>query len=171
MKAYKLFRIKNGQLYPLYVNATTPTPLNTWLEAQEGQRTPDGKHVKSRLGSLAFRPGWHCSEYPIATHIGAKAVSTDKLPSYRPADQVWAEVDVLDEINWQAVADKQGKAPRDKQLHFVPQRGFYRYKTNPNMYGTWIIAGNMRVNKILTDDEVAAINLPTGVQDLPRLPA
>ena len=171
MKAYKLFRIKDGKLYPLYVNATKPTPLNTWLKAQEGQRTPDGKHVKSRLGNLAYRPGWHCSEYPIATHIGAKANPNDKYPSYRPSDQVWAEVEIMDKIDWQSVADRQGKNPRDKQLRFVPENGYYHYKTNPRMYGSWLIAGNIKVTKILTDDEVIAINQPTGVQDLPRYSA
>ena len=167
MKAYKLFRIKDGVLFPLYVNATTPTPLGKWLTATPGERTEDGK-VKSRLGKLAYRPGWHCSDRPIALHIGTKANPKDRLPSYRPADQVWAEVDVMDDVNWQAEADKQGKSPRDKQLKFVPERGYYEYKTNPNMYGTWIIAGDIKVNRILTDAEVAEINSDIEQDDLPR---
>jgi hypothetical protein len=50
----------------------------------------------------------------------------------------------------------------------VPLGGFYRYKTNPNMTGNWIISGGMRVNRVLTDDEVRAINEEAGVSDLPR---
>ena len=61
MITYKLFRLKHGKLYPLYVNANKPTPLGIWLVAEVGERTPDGK-VKSRLGKLAYRPGWHSGD-------------------------------------------------------------------------------------------------------------
>lgn len=168
MKAYKLFKIKDGQLFPLYVNASRPVPLGIWLEAEAGPLAADGKHVKSKLGNLAYRPGWHCSDYPVALHIGEKENPKDKLPSYRPRSQVWAEVEVMDRVNWQQEADKQGKNPRDKQLKVVPVNGYYEYKTNPNMYGRWIIAGNIRVNRILSDDEVKQINSEIDVEDLPR---
>ena len=167
MRAYKLFRIKDNVLYPLYVNANIPTPLGKWLTATPGERTEDGK-VKSRLGKLSYRPGWHCSARPIALHIGAKANPKDKLPSFRPVNQVWAEVEVMDEVDWQPEADKQGKSPRDKQLKFVPKRGFYEYKTNPNMYGKWIIAGDIKVIRILSDAEVTEINSDIEEDDLPR---
>lgn len=167
MRAYKLFRIRDGVLYPLYVHADTPTPIGEWLEAVPGERLPNGK-VKSRLGRLAYRPGWHCSPYPIATHIGSKANPRDAKPSYRPDDQVWAEVEVEDTVDWQAEANKQGNCPRDRQLRFVPLHGYYRYKTNPMMFGEWLIAGNIKVVRILTDAEVSEINAKIGVSDLPR---
>lgn len=167
MKAYKLFRMKKGVLYPLYVNANTPTPVGEWVEAKSGELTEDGK-VKSRLGKLAYRPGWHCSDRPIALHIGAKADPHDKLPSFRPANQVWAEVEIKDEIDWQTIADKQGKNPRDKQLRFVPKGGYYEYKTNPNMFGKWLIAGEIKVTRVLSDEEVIEINSDIEADDLPR---
>jgi hypothetical protein len=52
----------------------------------------------------------------------------------------------------------------------VPLGGFYRYKTNPNMTGNWLIGGNMKVNRVLPDEEVKAINDAAGTADLPRLP-
>ena len=57
-----------------------------------------------------------------------------------------------------------------KQLRYVPKNGFYRYKTNPNMFGVWIIAGNIKVNRILSDEEVVEINNSFGdnIQDLPK---
>jgi hypothetical protein len=170
MIAYKLFRTKkDNKIYPLYVLANEPTPMGVWLEAQEGERTEKGK-VKSRLGELAYRPGWHCSERPIAMHIGDKANPKDSKPSYRANDQVWCEIEVDDEIDYQPMADKNGKNPRDKQLKYVPKHGYYKYKTNPNMFGTWIIAGNIKVNRVLTDEEVMAINASynDGMNDLPR---
>jgi len=36
------------------------------------------------------------------------------------------------------------------------------------MTGEWLIGGNMKVNRVLTDDEVRAINEAAGVADLPR---
>jgi hypothetical protein len=172
MIAYKLFRIKGNEIFPLYVLANQPTPMGEWLQAQEGEPTKDGKKVKSRLGALAYRPGWHCSERPIATHIGEKKDPSDSKakPFYRPANQVWCEVEVEDTIDYQPMADKAGKTATKKQLKYVPVHGFYKYKTNPNMFGDWIIAGHIKVNKILTDLEVVAINdsFGDGLQDLPR---
>lgn len=166
MICYKLFRKKNGKLYPLYVNASMPTPVGEWVQAEAGELV-DGK-VKSRLGRLAYRPGWHCSAHPIATHIGSKRNKTDKLPSYRPAEQVWAEVEVAGK-SLQAEADAAGKCARDKCLKRIPIGGYYEYKTNPQMFGTWIIAGAIKVNRVLSDAEVHEINKAVGCDDLPRM--
>lgn len=169
VKVYKLFRLgKDGKLYPLYVNATEAVPVGVWIKAKSGQMTANGK-VKSKLGQLAFRPGWHSSDVPVALHIGEKANKTDKAPSYRADWQVWAECEVRGR-DLQSLADKQGKQARDKCLKSIEslRGGFYRYRTNPNMYGTWIISAEIKVIKTLTDTEVWAINAKTGVHDLPR---
>jgi hypothetical protein len=36
------------------------------------------------------------------------------------------------------------------------------------MTGNWLIGGSMKVNKVLTDAEVARINKAAGISDLPR---
>lgn len=175
VKAYKLFIIKGGKLYPLFVKANEPVPINKWIEAEIGPMV-DGK-VKSKLGKLAFRPGWHSGNMPIATHIGGKSERGLKAPDYRPDNQVWAEIEVPADINWQEEANKRAKKsksgkiiPRTAQISDqVPKGGYYMYKTNPNMTGSWLISGAMKVNKILTDDEVKRINNKFGVADLPRL--
>lgn len=51
---YKLFRTKNGKLYPLYVLANKETPVGEWIEAECGEMSENRK-VKSRLGELAYR--------------------------------------------------------------------------------------------------------------------
>lgn len=166
--AYKLFRIKkDGKLYPLYVDANEPVPIGIWIDAKEGQLTDTGK-VKSRLGSLAFRPGWHSGLYPIALHIGDKPNPGDSDPSYRPDNQVWVQVEIHSDIVWQNIANEQGTCARDKYLKFIPKNGYYKYKTNPNMLGEWFISGEIKVNKILSDDEVNLINSKIGIYDLPR---
>ena len=160
MKVYKLFRLKQGMLYPLYVNANTPVPLGIWLKAQEGERTPDGK-VKSRLGKLAYRPGWHSSDVPVALHIGKKKSKSDVKPSYRPSEQVWCECEVHTDVDYTLEAGRYG-------LNHVPDNGGYWFKTNSNMLGRWYISGELKVNKILSDKEVEKINAKSGVFDLPR---
>lgn len=167
LTTYKLFRLKNNLLYPLYVFANEPTPMNTWLHAKEGPKYANGK-VKSKLGQLAFRPGWHSSDYPVALHIG-QSINKSHKPIYRPKDQVWVECLINDTINYQSLADKQGTTPKSKYLQYIPVNGYYRYRTNPNMYGYWYISGEIKLLRILTDEEVYNIDSITGVHDLPRM--
>jgi hypothetical protein len=162
---YKLCRIKNGLIYPLYVYADKPLELNKWLVAKEGPQYANGK-VKSKLGQLAFRPGWHTSDYPVALHIGESGDSSCK-PRYRAADQVWVKCKIKNNVDWQRVADKQGKSDKSKYLKEIPYNGNYKYRTNPNMYGYWYISGEIKLLEILSDEKVKEIN-KGGVQDLPR---
>lgn len=177
--AYKLFRVrkdKPGKLFPLFVSADEAVDMRVWIDAEIGSSTADGK-VKSKLGGLAMRPGWHAGDVPVATHIGDKRNKEDKAPSVRPENQVWAEVEAADDVDWQTEANrrteytKTGK-PLARTAHIteqIPKDGLYRYKTNPNMTGTWIITGSMKVNRILSDTEVKRINKAKGMTDLPRL--
>ena len=178
VKAYKLFRIKNGnpnELYPLYVNANKPVPMGEWVPAEVGPVAASGR-VKSKLGELAYRPGWHAGDLPIATHIGGKSDPKLKAPDFRRSDEVWAEVEMPNDVDWQTIANqraelnKAGKViPRTAHItDEIPFGGHYRYKTSQNMDGTWLIGGDMRVNKVLTDEEVQAINEAAGKADLPR---
>ena len=181
--AYKLFRTDpEGNLYPLFVNANQKVPVGEWLPAEAGEMT--GEKVKSKIGALAYRPGWHAGDLPIATHIGEKydpqTLVKDKAmkaPNVRPDNQVWAEVEMPADYDWQTEA--MNRAQRSKAGNVIPRTahitdqvpygGFYRYKTNPNMTGEWLIGGQMKVNRILGDDEVRAVNEAAGVSDLPRL--
>ncbi len=179
--AYKLFRVdpkQPGKLFPLFVNSTTPVGTGEWIAAEIGEAAPDSKtgkrKVKSKLGPLAFRPGWHGGDLPVATHIGSRAGGP--TPTYRPANQVWAEVEMPDDVDWQSKANAAAKKNKNGEVmartaHItdqLPKGGHYRYKTNPNMTGEWMIAGEMKVNRVLSDAEVESINSAAGVSDLPR---
>ncbi len=166
VKAYKLFRKKGDSLLPLFVNADKPVEQGKWLEAEEGPKGKAEGKVKSKLGDLAYRPGWHAGDLPIATHIGGKSSRDLKAPDYRPDDQVWAEVEMADDHDWQSAANQSPKRAITDQ---VPLRGHYRFKTNPNMTGNWLIGGHMKVNRVLSDEEVQQINGAAGTADLPRL--
>jgi hypothetical protein len=175
-KAYKLFRTHPkhpGKLFPLFVDANEPIEQGKWLAAQAGEMS--GEKVKSKIGPLAYRPGWHAGDLPIATHIGEKSNAGLKKPDVRPSNHVWAEVEMPNDVDWHSEAQRRGtnaaghvvpvKAHITDQL---PVRGHYRYKTNANMTGNWLIGGEMKVNRVLPDEEVAAINKAAGTADLPR---
>jgi len=177
---YKLFKVnkKNGNLYPLFVKmeGNKSLELNKWTRAEAGTINEKTGKVKSSLGDLAYRPGFHGGDLPIATHIGGKKGNVTK-PNYRKDDQVWAEVEFADDTNWQkealsrAIKNKDGTT-RVSTAHItdqVPVGGHYRYKTNPNMTGNWIIGGELKINKILSNEQVKKINDAAGVADLPRL--
>lgn len=172
MIGYKLFKVKKkhpGQLFPLYVLTDTPIPIGVWIDATEGPKRADGK-VISKLGPLAFRPGWHLSDIPLAVHIGIKENGVIK---YMHDDEVWCECEFSDTINYQPQADangtRNGKLIQVKaMLKYIPRNGFYRYKTSPRMLGKWIIAGSIKVKRVLTDEEVATICSLAGYKSLPR---
>ena len=174
-KAYKLFRIKKsepGKIFPLFVDADNETPIGEWVEAKCGERTDKGK-VKSKLGPLCYRPGWHLSaDMPHVVHIGVKG-SSGEIEFLNP-DHVWCEVEYSTDINYQEEANMNGMnkkgiiIPKNAFITHVPENGFYRYKTNPNMFSDWIIAGSIKVNRIIDDEEVKAICNSYGFEPLPR---
>jgi hypothetical protein len=176
VKAYKLFRVHPkhpGKLFPLFVDANTPVEMGKWIAAKEGEMA-NGK-VKSKIGPLAYRPGWHAGDLPVATHIGEKSDPALTAPDVRPENHAWAEVEMPHDVDWQSVANERGV---NKQGRLIPSRahitdqlpvgGHYRYKTNPNMTGNWLIGGSMKVNRMLSDKDVAKINKAAGAADLPR---
>lgn len=172
MIGYKLFRVKKnrpGELFPLYVLSDEPVPTGVWIDAAEGPRTQEGK-VKSRIGPLAFRPGWHLSDIPLAVHIG---IREDGQIRYMHDDEVWCECVYIDCFDYQEEADQNGWKDgrfdaRKAMLTKVPRQGFYRYKTSPQMLGKWIIAGSIRVLRVLSDEEVEKICAAAGYHALPR---
>lgn len=174
--AYKLFRVNKrypSKIFPLFVDSNTPVPFGIWLEAKLIAPNEGGK-IKSKLGDLAYRPGWHSGDIPVATHIGLKGSSTK--PEFRNPDYVWAEVLVKNEVDWQSIANSRAKKNKQGEIipvtaHItdqIPKNGFYRYKTNPNMKGTWLISGEIKVLRILSDEEVQQINSSYDSSDLPR---
>ena len=192
-KAYKLFKVgtakagpNKGQpaLFPLYIaqkSMPNGLPIGEWMRAEMGEAARDDKgniirdsrgriKVKSLIGRLAFRPGWHAAILPFARHIGNKITngifdSTLKSPTSRKPNEVWAEVEFGVDKDYSAELERQGGEIRDR----VPMLGSYEFNTNNAAEGIWLIGGDMKINKILSDEEVEAINKEAGSYDLPRL--
>jgi hypothetical protein len=180
VKAYKLFSAKPSkpdEYFPLFVLADKSVPVGEWVTAKSGKRTKEGG-VKSGIGELAYRPGWHAGDYASATHIGGKSRGKQGETDYRKADQIWVEVEMADDVDWQSEANQRARIMNNGQpdvqtAHItdqIPKGGFYRYKTNPDMQGNWLIGGDMKINRVLNPEEVKNIGQESGIQDLPLLP-
>lgn len=146
MKTYKLFRMKNEKLYPLYVNAKEETVIGEWLKSKPGDLV-DETHVKANGcgGKLSLRSGWHCAILPITDWIGKK--QEDGTLAQRK-DCVWCEC----EIKGTEIESKTKNGYR-----IIPEDSYYYFKTNSKQEDPWIISDWMKVNKILTNEEVAEI--------------
>ena len=169
VKAYKLFRVHPkhpGKLFPLFIGKNEPVEMGKWVDAE---------HIPTK--GFAERPGWHAGDLPMATHIGAKSDPENMTkPDIRPDNQVWTEIEMPNDVDWQSEANRRGTNAKGKvvpvRAHItdqVPHGGHYRYKTNPNMTGNWLIGGAMKVNRVLDDAEVKKINKAAGAADLPRV--
>lgn len=170
---YKVFyRGKDGKLYPPMVANPNgaDTPIGVWLNADAApisgesktgrpQVKAGGKGTQGGSGQLAYRPGWHLGEIPYALQFNRKDENGNK--TLFPKDFVWAEVEYAADVYYQQEAEKEGITENGKYRHsyaglkHLPTDGYYRYRTNPNPEtDPWIITGAMKVNRVLTNEEV-----------------
>lgn len=151
MKVYKLFRVRNGKLYPLYVEADRELPIGVWLHAGVGEKI-DATHVKAKGcgGKLSLRPGFHSTLIPFTDWIG-KRDHDGTLMQRR--DTVWCECEVRGEqLN---VTNRYGSR---ELLH-----GYYYFKTNSRQKDPWIISDELIIKRILEPAEVDAICRENGI--------
>lgn len=171
-KGYKVFVLKDGQLYPPMVANPNGegTPIGVWLDADAApvagtsktgrpQVKAGGKGTQGGSGQLAYRPGWHLGTIPYALQFGRKDKNGER--TLFPNNFVWAEVEYADDVDYQDEARQEGMNANGKYQHslaglkHVPTDGSYKYRTNPDpKTDEWIITGAMRVNKILSREEV-----------------
>lgn len=154
MTTYKLFRIREGRLFPLYVEHTREMEIGVWLDARIGELA-DATHVKSRGGSpLSLRPGFHSTKVPFTDWIGKKGPD-GRL--YQRKDTVWCECEVEGDV--ETVVGRNG-------LRRLPQDWYY-FKTNSRQQYAWIISNRILINRILSRSEVEAICMAHGLNAQP----
>ena len=152
MKTYKLYRIKNGKLYPLYVQANKAMEIGKELMAECGELVDD-THVKASGcgGKLSLRPGWHSTTIPFTDWIGEKQ---DDGSLAQRKNTVWCECEVT---------GKQLEV-KDKNGSKVLLDGWYYFKTNSKQKEPWIISNKLTIKRILTNEEVADICRENGIE-------
>jgi hypothetical protein len=136
--AYKLFAIKKkqpGKIFPLFIGAKTATRIGEWIQAE---------FIPTK--GFSHRPGWHVGESPIANHLKKKDGTY--------GDRVWAQVEIPNDINWQEEANRSStKDIRNK----IPIGGHYEFPRPKSQGGKWLIAGAIKVIKVLEKEEVEKI--------------
>lgn len=80
--AYKLFRLKNGRLYPLFINRSQETEIGKWLKSE---------CIPTK--GFCVRQGWHSCILPVAPHLKEVLSSGEK--------RVWVECIVRDYVEYQ----------------------------------------------------------------------
>lgn len=140
VKAYKLFRTlkgRPGELFPLFIGKNEPTSVGEWIAAE---------HIPTK--GYSARPGWHVGTTPSAPHLMAKDGSMQE-------GRVWAEVEVPADTNWQHYANQ---SPTGDIRNQVPEGGHYKFNVNSKQGKQWMIAGAIKVNRILSKEEVDSVN-------------
>lgn len=151
LTTYKLFRTKNGKLYPLYVEADREMVIGEWLAAQVGDKVDD-THVKAKGcgGKLSLRPGFHSTTIPFTDWIGKRDNDGTLL---QRKDTVWCECEVRgDQVE---VTSRYGS----REL----LDGWYYFKTNSKQVDPWIISNELKINRILSNEEVDRICAENGI--------
>jgi len=152
MIVYKLFRVRNGDLFPLYVEANREMSIGKWLYAKCGEKADD-THVKASGcgGRLSLRPGFHSTKVPFTDWIGKK--QPDGTLAQR-SDTVWCECEVK---------GKEIKVTEKNGLRELPN-GYYFFRTNSKQKDPWIISNKIKINKILSQKEVEELCRMNGLQ-------
>lgn len=91
MIAYKLLRrLKDGKLYPLFINKKETTEFNKWLIAE-----------CYPTKGFAVRKGFHCTFTPYAPHLSMKLASGE--------ERVWVECEIEDWTTYDRPESQGGK--------------------------------------------------------------
>ena len=138
---YKLFEQDSfGNLFPLFIDKNSPVPLNKWVPAEY--------HPTK---GFAPRGGWH---------LGADVPDAPWLKSYDGTDvgyyksrwktgkRVWCEVEYNNHHDYN---EEVGKLAKKCFTDRVPDDGFYFFKEAGK--GVWIISSDMKVLRVLTEEE------------------
>ena len=148
VKTYKLFRMKEGRLYPLFVETGREMKMGIWLEAGIGELV-DPMHVKSKLGPLALRPGFHSTEVPFTDWIGKRQGGV----LVQRQGTVWCECEV----------DGQKEHPPERYGKRTLPEDWYYFRTKPNQPFPWIISNRIKIMRVLDHAEVEAVCQAHGI--------
>ena len=137
---YKLFeQDQKGNLYALFIDKKNIMPMNTWMLA--------GSHPTK---GFAVRPGFHIGEgIPSAPWL-MSVDGTYKSQRSKYWKRVWAEVEYVAEHDY--TTEVELFLPKKCFETTTPKNGFYRFR-EAGVNRIWIIADQMKINRILSEEE------------------
>ena len=122
--------------------------MGIWLEAGVGELV-DPTHVKSKLGPLALRPGFHSTEVPFTDWIGKRQGGV----LVQRQGTVWCECEV----------DGQQEHPPERYGKRTLPEDWYYFRTKPNQLFPWIISNRIKIMRVLDHAEVEAVCQAHGI--------
>lgn len=204
-----------GKLYPLFVKGQDDSGSIDGIEVGKWYRCGQGEllgcfdengnpiidengdikiGVKSSLGKLSFRPGWHLGSAPVTRHIGVGSskepvLDKDGNPIFTKtgkqkfdygagySQNVWAlvEFSAQADVTSEQLEEHSGKdhkkefkskGIRDFRDNDKYKNSYYHFKTNTNADDSedWIISDAIKVIKVLNDEEVNDIAKKHGLK-------
>jgi hypothetical protein len=150
MIGYKLFEqdMRDGKLYPLFIGKNTETKVGEWLHAE---------YIPTKGFSTRF--GWHVGLVPIAPWLmGLNGKYNSKRG--KNFQRVWVEIEYNDSHDYtEEVALLPKKCFEDTEFN-----GYYHFReTNGH---DWVISSDIKVNRVLTEDERIAMLKTMGVDEM-----
>ncbi|MCI7540600.1 MAG: zeta toxin family protein [Veillonellaceae bacterium] len=129
-----------------------------------------------KITALAYRPGWHAGTLPFFPQGGKKNAAAPYGMMHRE-NQVVFECELAADKNYTQEARSQAKAltkagklnPKNADLQYMPENGFYFYATNPLTQshpelGAWAISGSLKINRALSQEECDTILEKNGMK-------
>lgn len=138
---YKLFEQNaNGELFPLFINKNEPLEIGKWLHAEFYPTK-----------GYASRGGWHIgADVPDAPWL--KSYDGTEIGFYKPRWKTGKRVWCLVEYNATHNYDDEISQLKEKCfMDRVPDNGFYLFRESGK--GVWVITSDIRIVKIISDEE------------------
>ena len=137
---YKLFEMNGkGELLPLFIDKNNPVPIGVWIHAE---------FIPTK--GYAARGGWHVGTICDAPWL--KGYDGSNVGCYKPrfknGKRVWCEVEYNANHNYD---EEVSKLPKKCFVDKVPEDGYYLFREVGK--GDWIITSDIKVNKIITEEE------------------
>lgn len=136
---YKLFERKGDQIFPLFIDKSSPIPVGEWVPAEN--------HPTK---GFAKRPGWHIGMIPDAPWL--KGEDGKYKSRFAKGERVWCEVEFDRTIDYQPEVNQLSKKCFTDH---IPENGFYIFRECGK--GDWVISGSIRVVRILSEKERQAV--------------
>ena len=137
---YKLMEMNaEGKLFPLFIGKNDEVKMNEWIPAE---------YIPTK--GFAARGGWHLGLIPDAPWLKAYDGSDTGYykPRWKHGKRVWVECEFNANTNYDAEVSI---LPKKCFVDKVPENGYYNFREFGK--GVWIISSDIKMLRILTEEE------------------